>query len=488
MQAEGIERNLVNLDLYVNGLFEFVISHSEDYEAHEMEEAIKEKVLEFGRHLMGLYFTEKGTGDKGLELEVENTLYKRDRRLYKRNYHSIFGKIEVYRTCYRYGDSTVFPLDKEANLPERSYSYVLQDLMNYESMKNAYKESSETIEKFLGIDLSVKALEDVSCDSSNDYDSYYEDKEVEACSCPIIVINYDGKGIPMDKKESAKIKGREEDKGHQKVRLGKGEKKQKKKEALAGVCYETEEKIRKGEEIARNLVFGKEASGEEKEAIPKGQNIRRMASIEKSKKEVVEEMKKEAEKRDPDHQCKWAIVMDGAPYLWKLVLLVFKGIAFVPILDIIHVTEYIWDAGNALFNENFESLPLWVYEKLVDILNGKVEKVIKELKEKIEEENLKGNRKSQIERTIGYFENHKQWMKYDQYLNEGMPIASGIVESTCGHLIKDRMEKTGCRWTIQGAENILKLRSIKTSNDWDNYWGYHIANEQKRLYDYKLAA
>ena len=63
-------------------------------------------------------------------------------------------------------------------------------------------------------------------------------------------------------------------------------------------------------------------------------------------------------------------------------------------------------------------------------------------------------------------------MKYDEYLAQGYPIGSGIVESACGHVVKDRMEITGARWGINGAEAILKLRSIVKSNDWDDYWEF----------------
>ena len=180
--------------------------------------------------------------------------------------------------------------------------------------------------------------------------------------------------------------------------------------------------------------------------------------------------------------------MDGARGLWLLILRIFKGIDFVPILDIIHVTEYLWDAGHAFGGEKSPELPGWIYEKLVEILKGKINKVIKELKQKITQEDLKGKKRKQVQKAITYFENHKKWMKYDQYLKEGLPIASGVVESTCGHLIKDRMERSGCRWNIKGAEAILKLRSVKTSHDWDQYWQHHISQKKERMYASKMAA
>ena len=73
-------------------------------------------------------------------------------------------------------------------------------------------------------------------------------------------------------------------------------------------------------------------------------------------------------------------------------------------------------------------------------------------------------------------------MRYDEYLAAGYPIGSGVVESTCGHTVKSRMEGTGRRWSIKGAESTLLLRSVYTSNDWDAYWRAHQKLEQQRLY------
>ncbi|MDM8556548.1 hypothetical protein QUF75_17620 [Desulfococcaceae bacterium HSG7] len=81
-----------------------------------------------------------------------------------------------------------------------------------------------------------------------------------------------------------------------------------------------------------------------------------------------------------------------------------------------------------------------------------------------------------FEKVITYLKNHKQYMKYDQYLSQGYPIGSGVVESACDHVVKDRMEMSGAGWGINGAESILRLRSISKSGDWDEYWKFFTAN------------
>ena len=100
---------------------------------------------------------------------------------------------------------------------------------------------------------------------------------------------------------------------------------------------------------------------------------------------------------------------------------------------------------------------------------------------------LRAGQSKALRETISYFENHRKWMRYDEYLAAGYPIGSGVVESTCGHTVKKRMEGTGRRWSIKGAESTLLLRSIYTSEDWDAYWEAHRTLERERLYANTLA-
>jgi hypothetical protein len=72
-----------------------------------------------------------------------------------------------------------------------------------------------------------------------------------------------------------------------------------------------------------------------------------------------------------------------------------------------------------------------------------------------------------------YLEHHKASLRYDQYLDAGLPIATGIIEGACRHLIRDRLTLTGARWSLEGADAILRLRALGASGDWDAYWVYH---------------
>ena len=485
MNAYEVEGSIAEGRMEFERLFEFVHKHAENYEAHEMEEAVFKKLLPIGLAAMKVYFAEKGTGEQGEAIVREDgTILPKESGLRKKNYISLFGVIPVPRTCYRkLGEAGVFPLDQEANLPERAYSYYLQEWMNRLSIDHAFQEGAARLKHLFGLPLVESGMRNVSQEGATSYDAYYEQKpppdpEKER---EFDVVSFDGKGVPMIKAEAAKIQ----------AKLGKGEKRQKKKEALVGVSYTVDRKERSPEELAECLVNPEAYRARQarkvipKEKHPQAQNVRRMASIKRKKKEVMKTIQKDIEGRDPDQKRPLVILLDGALGLWTLVLLLFgqwkSGVTYI--LDIIHVRDYLWEVANALYGEESEEGRNWVQKKLTEILRGRVGYVVGGLRQIITKRNLKKGKRKTLEKAITYFEKHKSWMKYNKYLAAGMPVATGVVESACGSVVKKRMEGEGKRWSLEGAESILLLRSLQKSNDFIKYWRFHAAQERIRLYE-----
>ena len=493
MQAFSIEQSIIDGKNQLQDLFKFAENMSVSLEAYEMEKAIFDRLMKIGLSAMMAYFASKGTGDIGPEIVLEDgTPMKRQSGLYGRNYFSVFGKLNVPRTCYRGSNPEgIMPLDAMANLPERCYSYLLQEWINILSVRNSFKEAEISLSKLMGLKIAQSRFEVITRESAINYDEFYDQKSIPdaAEEGEIQVLSFDGKGVPVIKKEAAKIK----------ARLDKGEKKQKKKEAMVGVSYTVEPNIRTPEEVAGNLVYPEQSkqggadTNKTHSAPIKAKNIRRMASLERTKEEIVKEIVKDAERRDPDKGRAWVVVMDGALHLWTLIASVLQGIDYIGVLDIIHVVEYLWDAANTLNKREKIDRHKWVYKHLLSILKGDVGRVIAGLKQIITKNQKAKNKltKKQIkelQKVITYFENHRPWMQYDKYLEAGYPIGSGVVESTCGHTVKDRMEGTGRRWSIKGAESILLLRSIYTSHDWDSYWLSHMIAQKEKKYEGVLNA
>jgi hypothetical protein len=484
MKALSIERSMCEGEREVKELFEFVTGKAEAMTAYQMEQDIFARVMQIGLAAMKCYFAAKGTGDVGECLQLKDgTVASKADALCGRDYFSVFGKFKVPRTVYRgFARPGVMPLDAQADLPERCYSYLLQEWMDHLSIRESFKEAEVTLATLLGVQVSASRFEVVTQASvtQDGYEQFYADKLPPSPSQEgaIQVLGFDGKGVPIIKREAAQLK----------ARLGKGEKRQKKKEALVGISYTVEPHMRRAEEVAERLVYPEKAQHTATSPTkpttpgPKAQQIRRLASLEQPKQAVVEEIVRDATRRAPTHRRPWVVVMDGALGLWAVVASVLAGIEYVGILDIIHVVEYLWTIGNALYGEGTDSAKTWVYASLLTLLQGGVGQVISDLMHIRSHRHVTASQRKALTQTITYFEHHRQWMQYDDYLKAGYPIGSGVVESTCGHTVKDRMEGSGRRWSIAGAEPTLLLRSIVTSHDWDAYWEAHMHQEHMRLY------
>ena len=137
-------------------------------------------------------------------------------------------------------------------------------------------------------------------------------------------------------------------------------------------------------------------------------------------------------------------LMDGQASLWDAAdnyLNVSKE-DIIDILDILHTSSYVWKAAK-VFYSHWEHREAFARDRLLRILQGDVRGVIGGLRQMATKRGLKGDRLKQITTVCGYFEKHAQRMRYDEYLAAGYPIASGVIEGACRHLVKDRMERSG---------------------------------------------
>lgn len=155
------------------------------------------------------------------------------------------------------------------------------------------------------------------------------------------------------------------------------------------------------------------------------------------------------------------------------------GVKLTIICDIIHVLRYLWKAGKVL-NDEEKLLTLWVHDKLTQILNGRSSIVASGIRRSATCRRLKKKTRKPTDICAKYLLNHSEYLNYNEYLEKGYPIATGIIEGACRYLVKDRMEITGARWGLQGAEAILKLRAVKISDDFMDYWKFYEQNQYIR--------
>ena len=98
------------------------------------------------------------------------------------------------------------------------------------------------------------------------------------------------------------------------------------------------------------------------------------------------------------------------------------------------------------------------------------------------ERKLRSYEREPVQQAVAYMDNNREFMRYDEYLAKGYPIGSGVVEGACRHLVKDRLELAGMHWSKPGAQAVLELRAVDTNGDWEDFWRFHVREEDARLY------
>jgi hypothetical protein len=203
-----------------------------------------------------------------------------------------------------------------------------------------------------------------------------------------------------------------------------------------------------------------------------------------SKDEVIASVAEEVKRVDPQGGKTHVALCDGERALQRRILPALLGVVptVLLILDLLHVLEKLWKAAHCFYPEGSEEATAWVRKQALRVLQGEVSQVIKGMRLSATKRGLSGQKRQTVDKVAKYLRRNRKYMKYDEYLRQGLPIASGCVEGACKNLIKDRMERSGMRWSLEGAEAMIQLRSLYLSGDLDDYWDFHLEQEHRRLY------
>ena len=142
--------------------------------------------------------------------------------------------------------------------------------------------------------------------------------------------------------------------------------------------------------------------------------------------------------------------------------------------------EYLWKVAFVFYSQTSTQAEAWESKRLQLILEGQSSSVAPGIRRSATLPKLTPQECKPVDTCARYLLNNAKSLKYDDYLKAGFPIAMGVIEGACRHLIKDRMDITGARWTMRGAEAVLPLGSLYISGDWDEYWQFHLQQEHKR--------
>jgi len=328
-----------------------------------------------------------------------------------------------------------------------------------------------------------RTIENAIENAAADFDAFYAHREANpATEKEFIIGEVDRKGVPLTLSEEQRleIKRKQVTKAKSTKRRSKG-RPPGKKMAMVSVAYSIESYHRTADQVMEG---SRQSRDPDLSPPPRPHNKRVWASLENSVDRHVAEMVDEMIQRDPAYQKSCAVLMDGEKALRRSVKRELGPLRpdYLEILDIVKVSEYLWRASHSLHPESSQQAEEWVSDRLLRILKGKVRGVNQGLRQIVTKHQLKGKKRKALESAANYFEDKVDMMRYDEFLALGLPIGSGAVEGACKNVVGDRFERSGMRWCIEGAEPMLKMRSIERSGDLTEYWQFHKEMEGLRRY------
>ncbi len=455
---------------------------------HQVEEVIFRDLLAMGLDLLQAFLVLSGDGDAGPNLTVAGDAPDDPPRVLprldqprRRSYLSIFGEVEIERVGYGHDRLDVAPLDARLHLPRRQYSYLFQQWLGLFVVDDAHAEAIKKLQTILGLEISVKASEDLNREQGSDVEPFQDHLPTPEATQegPILVVTADCKGVPLVRKALPPEETTDTPlPALANPRRGKGEKANKKKMAAVGAVYTIEPFVRTADEVISEVMREEAAKRR-----PKPAHKRVRAELLVGKVALFLWLADEVLRRNPTGTKPLIFLSDGERALHD------RQSEYLPenaicILDLFHVMERLWKAAWCFFDEATQKREAhqWVEKELRMLLEGKVSSVVGGLRQMMTKRDLKGARRKTIREVTGYFERNRAQMKYDEYLAAGYPIGSGVVEGACRHLVKDRLERAGMRWHPDGAQAMLNLRATYLNEEWDLFWCYHVEQEDERLY------
>lgn len=484
-------------------LQEFVDQAAADGESlYETEKGILAKVLKMGHLAIDRLLQRQGDGDLGPTVQTADGVeLQRSESPIERPLRTVFGEHAFDAYVYTPGSKqkiALRPIDARLNLPAGKYSYLLEEFTQYFCVEQAFGQAADAFQTVLGQKLSVDTLERTNQrvgEQARDYLDALPKPPVEE-EGELLVATADGKGVPLirDNAQAPPVHGPKPSRpGNRRM-------------ATLACVYSVDPYVRSAEDVVAALF--RDERERDATARPQPCHKRMTACF-----STVEEAGSQEEQRirGDIRAWTWAAeqvhqrradgqvlvrLCDGQESLWR-VADVCLGLDeqdgcqkrlenVVDILDVIHVSGYVWSAGRALHGKSESSVESFVRDRLLRILQGETQGVIRGIRRMGTERGLRGQKLKDIERACNYLENNLDRMRYDEYLAAGYPIASGVIEGACRHLVKDRMERTGMRWREPSAGSMLFVRALEVTNLWEPFQIHRQAVERKRLHPHQI--
>lgn len=483
-------------------LQQFVAQAAEDGDSlYETEKGILAKVLKMGHLAVDRFLQLQGDGDLGPTVQTADGVeLQRSASPVARPLRTVFGEHAFDAYVYAPGPKqkiALRPIDARLNLPAGKYSYLLEEFSQYFCVEQAFGQAADSFQTVLGQELSVDTLERTNQrvgEQASDYLDALPPPPVTE-EGELLVATADGKGVPLirDNVQAPPVHGPKPSRpGNRRM-------------ATLACVYSVDPYVRTAEDVVAALF--RDQRPEDTPTRPRPRHKRMTACFSEVEEAGSED---ELRVRGDIRAWSWAAeqicqrrvdgqvlvrICDGQESLWRTADICL-GLDFksdsqkrlekvVDVLDVIHVSSYLWSAARALYGKMESMMESFVRDRLLRILQGEAQGVIRGIRRMATERGLRGQKLKDVTTACNYLENNLERMRYEEYLAAGYPIASGVIEGACRHLVKDRMERTGMRWREPSAGAMLFVRALEVTDLWEPFQIHRQAAERQRLHPHR---
>jgi hypothetical protein len=478
------------------GDFEALAGFLGSEECLAMEHAALESALEVrGRELLRRMLQdhldlralrEERLGDVRDDEHVQRTRVEAG---HSRSLETVFGEVQVRRLAYRAaGQGNLHPADGVLNLPPERHSHGLRRLAAIESSRGSFDGAVEAVGRATGQLLGKRQVEQLTSGAACDFAEFYERRpHAPVEGHDVLVLSADGKGVVMrpEALRAATAKAAAATEKKLRTRLSKGEKLGRKRMAEVGAIYDVAPVPR----IPADVMATSEDERARARPAPVAKNKWLTASVVEDAASVVRAVFDEAERRDPDHRRSWVALVDGNRHQIQAVEAEARRhkVTVTVVCDFVHVLEYLWRAAWCFYEEGDPAAEEWVRRRATSVLAGNAGYVAGAIRRRATKVGLDKKQRTCADACANYLMNKRRYLDYPTALEKGWPIATGVIEGACRHLVKDRMDLTGARWGLDGAEAVLRLRVLRSNGDFDDYWNFHLQRERQRVHESRYA-
>jgi hypothetical protein len=397
----------------------------------------------------------------------------------------LFGDVEALRLAYQApGVEGLHPLDASLQLPEELYSYGVRRLVAEHVAHSSYEHVVEVLARDAGLAIGKHQVEQLAIRAAQDFEAFYATRTVIAeRTSALLALTFDGAGIIMRQEDLRPATQKAAAKATRKLgtRLTRGEKRNRKRMAEVSAIYTVEPFPR----TVSDVVHGLRPLHDVAHKRPQPINKKVAASVVLNAEQVIRKTFEEALRRDPERRRRWVALVDGNKDQIAIIRKVAKefAVAITLVIDLMHVLEYLWKASYSFHAEGSTEAEEWVTQRLIGLLQGQSGGYIaRGIRRNADAVNLGADKRKAVNACARYLVNNTRLMHYDRALEDGLPISTGVIEGACRYIVRDRMDRTGARWSLTGAEAVLRLRALVTNEDFEDYWAFHLAREYERIH------